>query len=276
MDNQTLDQLASDYEADLQQRERNALKALLGVIVLVFGTLAVMGPFGHLSSEARLIQILVLAAILSLVVFALIRSSRQLLTNPHPLTKLVSQSDTPAFIRMHLELSGRAKRHAESQLYFRASKFGDEQARAYFRGDSWEEMPAGAAIPYEQLIDAPNLNLLANQPGWARWALRPFLVSASIVIMLVVLFSIELLTKLNDGGMAQAFVGQLATITAVLALSFGGVFALGDTVSDLQLARKPTSELIDLWLTGDYRALKRLRMRERKDPEAKVFLARLA
>lgn len=81
---------------------------------------------------------------------------------------------------------------------------------------------------------------------------------------------------LSDGDAAHAFVGQLATISGILALLFGSVFALGDTVSDLQRARKPTSELIDLWLTGDYRAIKRLRMRERKDPEARVFLARLA
>lgn len=271
-----LDQLASDYETWLQQRERNALKALLGAVVLSFGALAAMGQLRHLSSEARLIPILVIVAILSLVVFGFIRSSRQHLTNPHPLTKLVSQSETPEVIGIHLKLSGRVKRHAESQLYLRASKFGDDQARAYFKGDPWEEMPAGAAIPYSQLIDAPNLNLLATHPAWARWAVRPFLGSAFVGITSAGLYGFELLTLLSDGGMAQAFVGQLATITAVLALSFGGVFALGDTVSDLQLARKPTSELIDLWLTGDYRALKRLRMREGKDPEAKVFLARLA
>lgn len=191
MDNLNLDQLASDYEAWLKQHDRKALKVHLAVLVIVFGSLATMGQMRDTSSRPMLISILVLVGVLTLVIVILVRFSKKFLTDPHPLTKLVSQSETPEVIRMHLELTDRAKRQVESQLYFRASRFGDDQARAYFKGDPWEEMPAGAAIPYEQLIDAPNLNLLATQPGWARWSLQPLLGSAFIGLISAGLYGFE-------------------------------------------------------------------------------------
>lgn len=276
MDDLTPDQLASDYEAWLKRRDRRAAKVLAGVLVLSLSILAGIGEFRQMPSNGRLIAILVIVAILTLVVIIFVSSTKKLLSNPHPLAMLVSQSDTHEAIRLHLVLTGRAKRQAQMQLYLRAAKFGDEQAYAYFKGDPWEYLPAGDAIPYDQLIAAPNVNLLATYPSWARWTLRPFLGSASILFLSTGLHGFEFFTKLSDGGRAHALVGNLSTFSLYFTVGFGAVLGLGQHMSDLQLARRPTSELIDLWLTGDHRPLAQLRRRTNKDGEAKAFMGRLA